>query len=146
MLNDRKADMRKTEITFMGHLITKEGIRADSTKVTVICDMPSPTYVHGVKRFCGMIQYLARFMPNLAHMSEPLRHLIKKYIAWNWSPECENALQAIKHAISQPPVLAFYNQNLISYFKSAVQKMALVLFYCKMTSPHSRNQSATGHK
>ena len=111
MLNDEKADMRMTEITFMGHLITKEGIQADPNKITAIRDMPSPTDVHGVKRFCGMIQYLARFMPNLAQMSEPLRHLTKKGIAWNWSPECENALQAIKQAISQPPVLAFYNQN-----------------------------------
>ena len=112
MLNDEKADMRKTEITFMGHLITKEGIKANPTKITAIRDMPSPTDVHGVKRFCGMIQYLARFMPNLAQMSEPLRHLTKKVIALNWSPECENALQAIKQAISQSPVLVFYYQNL----------------------------------
>ena len=115
MQNDEKADMRKTEITFMDHFITKEGIQADPTKITAILDMPSPTYVHGVKRFCGMIQYLARFMPNLAQISEPLRHLTKKGIAWNWSPECENALQmrhktkcAIKQAISQPPVLTFF--------------------------------------
>ena len=74
MLNDEKADMRKTEITFMGHLITQEGIQADPTKITAIPDMPSPTEIHGVKRFCGMIQYLARFLPNLAQMSEPLRH------------------------------------------------------------------------
>ena len=65
MLNDEKADMRETEITFMGHLITKEGIQADPTKITAIRDMPSPTYVHGVKRFFGMIQYLACYMPNV---------------------------------------------------------------------------------
>ena len=96
----------------MGHLITKEGIQADPTKITAICDIPLPTDVHGLKRFCGMIQYLAQFMPNLAQMSEPLRHLTKKDIAWNWTPECDNVLQAIKHAISQPPMIAFHNQNL----------------------------------
>ena len=112
MLNDEKVDMRKTEITFIGHLITKEGIQAGPTKITAIRGMPSPTDVHSVKQFCGMIQYLARFIQILAQMLEPLRHLTKKDIACNWSPEYENALQAIKHAISQPPMLAFFNQNL----------------------------------
>ena len=57
--------MRKTEITIMGHLITKQGMQADPTKITAIRDMPLPTDVCGVKQFCGMIQYLARFMPNI---------------------------------------------------------------------------------
>jgi len=45
-INDEKTDMRKSEITFMGHRLTKEGIQADPTKVTAIRDMPSPTDVH----------------------------------------------------------------------------------------------------
>ena len=81
MLNDKKTGMRKTEIIFMGHLITKEGIQANHTKTTAIRDMPSPTHVHRVKRFRGMIQYSARFMTNVAQMSEPLKHLTKKDIA-----------------------------------------------------------------
>ena len=58
ILNDEKADMKKSEISFMGHQITKNGICADPKKVTAIREMPSPTDIHGVKRFCGMVQYI----------------------------------------------------------------------------------------
>jgi len=57
---------------------------------------------------CGMVQYLARFLPNLAQMLEPLRYLTQKDVAWNWSPECENAVQVVKNAISQPPSACFF--------------------------------------
>ena len=59
-LNAEKAQMLTTEITFMGHRITKEGVQADSSKIAAICAMPSPSDVHSVKRFCGMV--LARFI------------------------------------------------------------------------------------
>ena len=54
ILNDEKADMKKNEISFMGHQITKDGIRADPNKATAIREMPSLTDIHDVKRFCGM--------------------------------------------------------------------------------------------
>ena len=47
--------------------------------------MPSPPYASGVKQFCGMVQYLARFLPNLANDLEPVRKLTRKGEEWNWS-------------------------------------------------------------
>ena len=76
----------------MGHQITKDGICADSCKVTAIREMPSPTDIQGVKRFYGMVQYLARFMPNLAQSLEPLRRLTKNVVVWDWNSDFENAL------------------------------------------------------
>jgi len=134
-LNDEKADMRKSEITFMGHRLAKDGIKADPTKVTAIRDMPSPTDVHGVTRLCDMVQYLARFLPNLALMLEPLRHLTKKDVVWNWSPECENAVKADKNAISQPLCLFFMTSIQILFSKLTVLKMGLEQSSFKMISP-----------
>ena len=49
----------------MGDLITNKGIEADPQKVTAITKMhmPIPNDVSGVKRLCGMEQYLAKFRP-----------------------------------------------------------------------------------
>ena len=57
---------------FMGHKIITKGIQADDDKVKAILEMPPPTGIHGVKRFCGMVQYLAKFMPDLATDLEPV--------------------------------------------------------------------------
>ena len=108
-LNEKKAAVRKEEITFMGHRISAEGVKPDRAKIAAILDMPAPTDVQGVRRLCGMIQYLAKFMPNLASDLEPIRALTKKDSEWNWSPECEQALKAVKQQVTNTPVLAFFD-------------------------------------
>ena len=74
ILNEDKQQTGLTEITFHGHRITKEGVKVDEAKVQAIHDMPGPTDVAGVKRLCGMVQYLSRFLPDLAeHLNQSVR-------------------------------------------------------------------------
>ena len=74
-LNEEKAVLKQTKITFMGHLVTNNGIQADQRKIEAITNMPAPVDVHGVKRLCGMIKYMSKFLPNLASDMEPIRAL-----------------------------------------------------------------------
>ena len=62
--------------------------------------MPSPTDVSSVKRFFEMVQYLERFLPNLANDLEPVRKQTRKDEEWNWSAECEAAIQIVKEKIA----------------------------------------------
>ena len=110
-LNEKKAALKKHEIVFMGHRISAEGIQPDRAKIAAILDMPAPTDVSGVRRLCGMIQYLAKFLPNLANDLEPIRALTKKDSDFYWSPECELALKTVKDKVTNTPVLAFFNPN-----------------------------------
>ena len=93
-LNDEKSVIKQTQIKFMGYLITNEGVQADKSKVDAILNMPAPTDVQGVKRLCGMIQYLSKFLPHLASDLQPIRELTRKNAEWNWSSECEEAFQS----------------------------------------------------
>lgn len=111
VLNNDKKEVGLTELTFHGHTITDKGIKADSAKVDAIVNMPSPTDVTGVKRFCGMVQYMARFLPGLSPMLEPLRALTRKDVEWNWSPECENAFCDVKTKLVTTPVLAYFDSE-----------------------------------
>ena len=60
-LNDKKSSIEKRSITFMGHVISDDGISPDPAKVAAVRDMPKPTDAEGVRRICGFFQYLARF-------------------------------------------------------------------------------------
>ena len=91
VLNEDKQQTGLTEITFHGHRITKDGVKADEAKVQAIRDMPAPTDVAGVKRLCGMVQYMSRFLPDLAETIEPIRALTRKDTPFVWSMECKNA-------------------------------------------------------
>ena len=77
-----KLKRAQTEVRFMGHLLTPDGLKADPAKVEAILDMPPPTDVKGLKRFLGMVNYLAKFLPLLSDMTEPLQRLEDKAVDW----------------------------------------------------------------
>jgi hypothetical protein len=65
--------------------------------VRTIQEMPAPTDVAGVKRVLDLVQYLAKFIPNLSDVSDPLRILVKNDVQWHW-----NRLIQLKIHLSTP--------------------------------------------
>ena len=80
-------------IAFHGHVITDKGILPDTSKVEAILNMPRPDGVTGVRRFCGLVQYMARFLPHMAETLQALRSLTRKATKWYWSQECEKSFR-----------------------------------------------------
>ena len=111
MQNDEKSVLQQTQVKFVGHKITTEGVQAHQSKVEAIHNMPEPSDVHGVKRFCGMIQYLSTFLPNLASDLQPIRELTRKNMDWNWSAECEEAFIKVKKNIIEAPLIIYFNPD-----------------------------------
>ena len=60
-LNSDKFKLRQKEATYIGHLLTADGLKIDPEKVRAIGHMPKPTDVKGVQRLLGMVNYLAKF-------------------------------------------------------------------------------------
>ena len=73
--------------------------------------MPRPTDVAGGQRLLGMIQYLAKFLPNLSDITKPLREreLTHKEVKWVWDEPQENAFRKLQEAVTSTPVLRYYN-------------------------------------
>ena len=63
--NSDKVKLRSSEVPFIGHVATDQGLCVDPTKVQAITEMPPPIDVKGVQRLLGMAQYLAKFVPHL---------------------------------------------------------------------------------
>ena len=106
-LNDKKSDIEKSSISFIGHSISDKGIGPDPRKVKAVQDMPKPT--SGVRRLCGCVQYLARFLLNLADDLKPLRKLTCDDVPWNWDEECDQALAKVKEKVTSTSILTFYD-------------------------------------
>ena len=71
-LNKDKVKRAQTNVQFMGHLLTPEGLKPDPRKIEAIVALPEPEDVTALKRFLGMVNYLSKFMPHLSEMTEPL--------------------------------------------------------------------------
>ena len=104
-----KLQIRCSEMVLHGHVFTLKGVKPDPSKVEAILKMPTPEDVSAVRRFCGMVQYLARFMPHLAQVATPLRDLTHKGIPWSWTEEHDNAFKAIKDMACKAPLLGHYD-------------------------------------
>ena len=107
-LNAEKARLRKHQVPFIGHIASGEGLKVDPTKVRAVCEMPPPTDVAAVQRLLGFVQYLSKFLPHLSEMTKPLRDLTQKDTLWVWGEAQENALNALKTAVTNTPVLRYY--------------------------------------
>ena len=77
------------ELTFVGDILSSEGIRPDPRKVSAIENMPQPQCKKDIQRFNGMINYMGKFIPNLSERMAPLRQLTEKKTEWEWSHEHE---------------------------------------------------------
>ena len=108
-LNKDKLKLRQTEVSYMGHVLTSSGVRADPTKIQAILDMPKPTDLKGVRRFLGFVTYLSKFLPHLSEACEPLRRLTTKDTLWYWESQQEEAFATIKRLVTEQPVLRYYD-------------------------------------
>ena len=108
VLNFDKMKLARSEVPFIGHVATDSGLVASPEKVAAVVNMPQPTDEAGVKRFLGMVQYLAKFLPGLSEMTQPLRLLTSKGNNFCWNSSQASAFKAIKLAVSQAPVLRYY--------------------------------------
>lgn len=72
------------EVSYFGHKLTADGLKPDPLKVKAIRDMPQPTNEAELETVLGMVNYLARFAPNLVDMCGPLRQLLIQETKFQW--------------------------------------------------------------
>ena len=95
-LNKNKARLKQHEVPFIGHILTPQGLKPDPCKVKAIVDMPDPTDAQSLRRFLGMVNYLAKFLPRLSEETEVLRKLTEKNAQWCWFPVHAQAVARVK--------------------------------------------------
>lgn len=98
------------EIVYMGIRISAQGISPEKGKVDAITRAPVPTDVHQLRSWLGMVNFQAKFIPNLSSVVKPLNDLLG-HKDWNWSNSCQKAFESVKKLLSQDKVLTHYDKN-----------------------------------
>ena len=111
-LNKSKCSFHQSELHFLGHIVSSDGIRPDDKKIVAIRNMPYPTNVKELQRFLGSINYLGKFIPNLSDHTDPLRKLLEKNSLWNFTPNHKLLIDKLKMLITKSPVLKFFDPNI----------------------------------
>ena len=109
-LNKEKCKFRLSEVSFMGHVISEEGLKPDPAKIQGVREMPTPESTQDVKRLLGMVNYLQKFAPNLSEATAPMRELLKEENQFLWDEEVQGrSFKRVKQLIVQSPVLKYFD-------------------------------------
>ena len=111
-VNETKCRFFQNAVEYCGHVIDANGLHKSQAKVEAIWNAPPPRDVSQVRSFIGMINYYARFLPNLSTMLRPLHELLQANRKFYWSGDCQEAFRRAKAEIASERVLTHYNPML----------------------------------
>ena len=100
-----KCEFAKTQVRYLGHVLNSNGVHVDPDKVAAVLAMPAPTKVVEL-HFLGMVGYYRRFIAGFAKIAQPLVQLLNKGTQWEWTEQCQKAVDTFKHMLTSAPVLA----------------------------------------
>jgi len=96
----------QTSVSFLGHVVSAQGIATDPKKIETVIQWPVPTSVKEVKSFLGLTSYYRRFVKDYASIATPLHALTKKNRVFDWNEECQRAFEKLREALTSSPILS----------------------------------------
>jgi hypothetical protein len=106
-LQPDKCEFLRTEVSYLRHVITENGVLPDPRKVSVIENYPRPTNTKQLKSYLGMASYYRKFIPNFSKIPAPLHALLKAKVLFKWAESQELAFQRLKEKLISKPILQY---------------------------------------
>ncbi|KAJ3690328.1 hypothetical protein LUZ61_019492 [Rhynchospora tenuis] len=100
-----KCDFWLNQISFLGHVISKEGLSVDPDKIRAIQEWPVLKNITEIRSFLGLTEYYRRFVHSYAKIAKPLTQLLQKDIPFKWEEAQENSFQELKNRLISAPIL-----------------------------------------
>ena len=75
----KSASFHRQEVEYVGHAFGTDGLRPNPDRIQAILNMSVSQDKTSLQRFMGMVNYLQKFIPNLASIDKPLRELLDAY-------------------------------------------------------------------
>ena len=94
-----------------GHFLVIPARNTTESKVEAVVKAREPETAAEVRRFMGLVNFSAKFIPNLATIAEPLRHLTKAGIIFKWEREQQEEFNALKKALASAETLAYCDKD-----------------------------------
>ena len=104
-----KCEFGVNSVQYLGHKITAEGIRPTKEKVKAILNLKAPGTVKELRTLIGLVNYYAKFLPNLSQILMPWYELLSKEKEFKWTDQCEKALGIVKKLMTSDRLLVHYD-------------------------------------
>ena len=107
-----KCSFCKSEVRYLGHIISRYGVTPDPANTERVASWPVPNSIKEVQQFLGMAAYYRRFIKDFANIAKPLHRLTERMSRFDWTNECQAAFEELRQRLSTAPVMAHPNFEL----------------------------------
>ncbi|KAI0520337.1 hypothetical protein KFK09_007809 [Dendrobium nobile] len=107
-INLPKCEFATSKVSFLGFLVSAEGIQMDSNKVSAILDWPTPSSFFEIRSFHGLANFYRKFIRHFSLLMAPITECLKSK-EFHWGTEQQISFDSVKKAISSAPILSLPN-------------------------------------
>ena len=93
--NLKKCAFSAPEVTFLGYIVTGDGIKIDKSKIEAIRSWPTPNSIHDVRAFYGLAAFYRRFIRSFSTIMAPMTDVVRG-TSFQWTPKAQSAFEEIK--------------------------------------------------
>ena len=141
-LKASKCEFFKPEVTYLGHVVSEDGIETDPEKIKVLKYWPIPKCLKDDGKFLGFAGYYRRFVKGFASVVRPLNDLLSGYstkkptkrkVSFKWEAPQQQAFDTVIEKLSNPPVLAYadYKLPFKIHTDASCSGLGAVLYQCQ---------------
>ena len=106
-LKSKKCAFLKKEGLYLGHLVSREGISTDPSKIDKVVNWLEPTSTKEVQQFLDFANYYGRFVCEFSQNAKSLHRLTERNCPFKWTPECQQSFDELKAKLTTAPILAY---------------------------------------
>ena len=106
-MNPKKCILLQSQVSFLGHIVSGDGIATDPSKIEAVDKWPTPTSVKEVRSFLGLCSYYRKFVNKFADIARPLHKLTETKSKFHWGEDCQTAFDKLKRALTSSPILSY---------------------------------------
>ena len=144
-----KCEFWLKEVSFLGHIVSEEGIRVDPRKIEVILQSKPLRSIMEVCSFLGLAGYYRRFVKGFSMTTTPITRLLPKNVRFEWSEKCQASFEKLKAFLTEAQAFTqstfskeyviFSDASLNGLGCVLMQEGKVVVYASRQLKPHENN-------
>lgn len=144
-LKRSKCTFGSNRVEYLGHVVSSQGLEPSQTNVQKILDLKRPECTDEVHTFLGMTGYYRRFVPGYTEIALPLNRLLRKDQPFRWGGAEQEAFDSLKHALVNPPVLAYPDRDQVQIITTDASTRGLGAILSQAPADNLENETVVAY-
>ncbi|KAJ3679581.1 hypothetical protein LUZ60_017592 [Juncus effusus] len=138
----KKCEFWLPSVSFLGHVISKDGLSVDPKKIEAVVNWKPPMNVTEVRSFLGLAGYYRHFVDGFAKIALPMSRLMRKDVKFVWDEKCQKSFEELKKKLVSAPVLVVPEpgKEFSVYSDASLQGLGCVLMQGKNVIAYASRQ------